>query len=45
VGAITYEIIKRREQARAELAQKRAKVAERADVETTALPSGASASA
>jgi spermidine/putrescine transport system permease protein len=44
VGAITYEIIKRREQARAELAQKRAKVAERAEVETTAaVPSGVSA--
>jgi len=42
-GAIVYEIIKRREQARADQAQRRAKIAERADVETSAMPSEASA--
>jgi spermidine/putrescine transport system permease protein len=43
VGAICFEIIKRREQARAELAQKRAKIAERADTEPAALPSQSAA--
>ena len=43
VGAITYEVIKRREQARADLAQRRAKIAERAEVEASALPATSSA--
>ncbi|MEZ5831355.1 MAG: ABC transporter permease [Dongiaceae bacterium] len=43
VGAITFEVIKRREQARADLAQRRAKTAERGDVEASALPSPTSA--
>ncbi|HEU4826799.1 MAG TPA: ABC transporter permease subunit [Dongiaceae bacterium] len=43
IGAISFEILKRREQARAELAQRRAKVAERGEVEAAplAVPSSA----
>ena len=43
VGAISYEIIKRREQRRAEQAQKRALVAERSDAAAAALPAPSSA--
>jgi spermidine/putrescine transport system permease protein len=43
IGAISFEILKRREQARAEQAQRRAKVAERGEVEAAplAVPSSA----
>lgn len=43
IGAITFEILKRREQAKAELAQQRAKVAERGEVEAAPLPAPSSA--
>jgi spermidine/putrescine transport system permease protein len=43
LGAILYEIAKRREQRRAEQAQKRAKVAERSEGEGAALPAPSSA--
>lgn len=43
VGAISFEILKRREQARADLAQRRAKIAERNEVEAAALAAPSSA--
>jgi len=43
IGAITFEVLKRREQARADAAQRRAKVAERAEVEAAPLPAPSSA--
>jgi spermidine/putrescine transport system permease protein len=43
LGAILYEIVKRREQKRAEQAQKRALVAERSEGATSALPAPSSA--
>jgi spermidine/putrescine transport system permease protein len=43
LGAISYEIIKRREQARAELALRRAKVAEHGEVEAAPLAAPSSA--
>jgi len=42
-GAILYEVFKRREQKRAEQAQRRALVAERSEGETGALPAPSSA--
>ena len=43
IGAITYEVIKRREQARADLAQRRANIAERNEVAGAELPAPSSA--
>ena len=43
LGATLYEILKRREQKRAEQAQKRALVAERSEGATAALPAPSSA--
>jgi spermidine/putrescine transport system permease protein len=43
IGAISFEIFKRREQARADQAQKRALIAERAEVGAAELPVPSSA--